>query len=531
MPSIQKFILPLLLLGVIILGWEFQAALFLNYDVSWLMHAARRWLQGGTYSRDFFETNPPLILYLYLPPVLLTKLTGFHPALVFRGFLFALAFFSLGICASLLKKIITPEEGRLFLAFYLMLALVIFILPCFDFGQREHLAIILTLPYFFMLTRRLQKQEINSVFAFALGILAGIGFSIKPHFLLTPLLLEIYYSYSHKGVRASLRPEVFALLLFVFFYALSIFLFFPDYLYVVLPYSLRLYYPAVSQPWLSLLFNSAAVFCLIALLFYLLQRKGKQESSLSTVLALGLLGFLIAYFAQRMTHYYHLIPALSLALLLLVVEFAFFLRSLPSRARHPELLRYAQNDSLRERFFAVMLGLLFVSIPLWIFCTLFMSSLDYKKETMGRLMTFLNQNAKNEAVVFFVTAGSFAFPTLDYTTSRVSPRFYFLWMAAGLSNLTFEKDSRMLDEQEERDKNFLINMISDDLYQYKPRYVFVDLSERKYRIRDKNFDYLLYFSENPKFRQEWRHYQYETTLEEKGRFKLGVYRRQFFLDA
>lgn len=506
---IPKILFLFLLTGIILLAWQLQSSLFLNYDVSWLMHAARRLLSGGTYSRDFFETNPPLILYLYLPPVLFSKLTGLHTALLFCGYLFLLALFSLCLCSFFLKCIIPREQTTLALVFTLTLAIVFFILPCFDFGQREHVTVILTLPYFLLFVSRLQGQKVHPLFAFSLGVLAGLGFSIKPHFLLIPFLFEAYYAFSKKSALAWLRPEVVAVLAVVFLYLTSIFLFFPDYLYIVLPYSLRLYYRAVSQPWSALLLNGVALYCLFPLFFYLLQRKSKAERSLSTVFALGLLGFLIAYFAQRMTHFYHLIPALSLALLLGVVEFASLTLDLPRRRL--------------ERFLAVILGLLLLSIPVWIYCVLYTNSQDYKKETLGRLTTFLNAHAKEEAVSFFVTAGSYAFPTLDYTTSQATPRFYFLWMAAGLANQALEKDANR--EQGLRDKNFLINMVSDDLYQYKPRYVFVDLSENKYRIRDKNFDYLLYFSENPKFRQEWRHYHYYTTLEEKGRYKLGVYQR------
>ncbi len=86
-PSVemQRLLLILLMASIFLFAWKLQSALFLNYDVSWLMHASERLLAGGTYSRDFFETNPPLILYLYLPPVIFSKIFAFNLVLLFRA--------------------------------------------------------------------------------------------------------------------------------------------------------------------------------------------------------------------------------------------------------------------------------------------------------------------------------------------------------------------------------------------------------------------------------------------------------------
>lgn len=511
----QRLVFILLMVSVYLFAWKLQAALFLNYDASWLMHAAERMLAGGTYSRDFFETNPPLILYLSLPPVILSKMFAFKLALLFRAYIFLLASFSLVLCYGLLGSLFRSESSpRLAVTFFITLGVVFLILPCFDFGQRDHLLVILTLPYFLLAACRLQGENFPRSVAFGVGVMAGLGFAIKPHFLLTPLLIEGYLAWQKKNARACLRPETLALLSTVFFYVLSIFLFFPDYIYIVVPYSLRLYYSSVSQPWSALLMNGAAAYCVFPLLFYLLQFKERSHKILGSVLALGLLGFLFAYFSQRMIHYYHLIPSLSFALLLLVVEFDSMVSSLPRR--------------WPSRCLASLLGVLLFSVPVWIFHNLYTSSQGYKKETLGKLAAFMNAHARQDRVYFFVTAGSYAFSTVDYTTTRVAPRFYFLWMAAGLANQALalgQSPQPALAERLQRDKNFLINMVADDLYQYKPRYVFVDLSEDKYRVKDKNFDYLVYFSENPKFRQQWRNYHYYTTVEEQGVYKLGVYKR------
>jgi len=501
-------------MAVYILAWQLQSQLVLNYDVSWLMHAARRLLAGGTYSQDFFETNPPLILYLYLPPVILSKVLAADPILIFHEYIFLLASLSLVLSSILLRKIFTQNSALLANAFLLMLALVYLVLPCYDFGQRDHLLVLLAMPYLFLVVCRLQGKTIRPFYAFSLGVLAGLGFAIKPHFLITPVLVELYYIFYKRNNWAWLRPEIVTILAILVIYALSIFIFQPDYLYIVVPYSLRLYYSAVSQPWSALLLNSVVLYCAVPLIFYFVQYKENPYKNLSTVLALALLGFLLSYFAQRMIHFYHLIPALSLALLLMLVLFSSFLAEVPKRGP--------------EGSFAVFLGVLIFIFPVWLFSNLYWGSLEYKRETLSKLAAFMETQAKQESVYFFVTAGSYAFPTVDYTDSRIAPRFYFLWMAAGLANRELElagtREADLL-EQQRKDKNFLVNMVADDLYKYKPRFIFVDQSEDKYRVKDRNFDYLTYFSTNQKFRQEWKNYRYFTSLEQKGLYKLGIYKR------
>ncbi|MDH5555850.1 MAG: hypothetical protein OEZ03_00795, partial [Alphaproteobacteria bacterium] len=47
-----------------------------NHDSVWLLVAAERMLDGGTYERDFFEVNPPLAILLHAPAFLVQKIIG-----------------------------------------------------------------------------------------------------------------------------------------------------------------------------------------------------------------------------------------------------------------------------------------------------------------------------------------------------------------------------------------------------------------------------------------------------------------------
>ncbi len=58
------------------LALQFNTAL--NFDHAWLLTAAQRLLAGGTMAQDFYETNPPLSVLLYVPIALLGKLIPFY---------------------------------------------------------------------------------------------------------------------------------------------------------------------------------------------------------------------------------------------------------------------------------------------------------------------------------------------------------------------------------------------------------------------------------------------------------------------
>jgi hypothetical protein len=74
-------------------------------------------------------------------------------------------------------------------------------------GQREHLLIILTLPYLVLLTSRFTDRPCVTSKAFAIGLLGVLGFALKPYFLIVPVALEIYLMIKHRSLVTWLRPE------------------------------------------------------------------------------------------------------------------------------------------------------------------------------------------------------------------------------------------------------------------------------------------------------------------------------------
>ncbi|MHB1947950.1 MAG: hypothetical protein ACYCQI_07545 [Gammaproteobacteria bacterium] len=304
-----------------------QSHVLVCRDVSWALHEVQSILVGGRYGEEFYETTPPLFLYLYSPAILLAKIVPANLFTIFTGYIFILAILSFGMCYLWIKKIFIQQDKKVAAIFMLLIAVTFFLLPLsYDFGQREHLLIILTMPYLLLMAYRLQKNEkINNYAALLVGLLGFLGFVIKPFFLLPLLFMELYYIFCKRHLYACLRIELIIVITLLIVYALGIYFFYQEYIFAILPLAMRYYYQGYGSSLPKLLINPVFLFCGFALLFYYIQLKSNPYKNLSVLLFLELLGFIGCYFMQHTDWYYHVMPAYSAAFLLLGLLFCVFL--------------------------------------------------------------------------------------------------------------------------------------------------------------------------------------------------------------
>jgi hypothetical protein len=180
-----------------------------------------------------------------------------------------------------------------------------------------------------------------------------------------------------------------------------------------------------------------------------------------------------------------------------------------------------------------ILGMLIFAVPASYVCNRYALFVDYKKHD-NVLITFLENNALHRSIYFFSTE-FYAYPIVDYVDVTSASRFPFIWILPGIFKSRLPTDTQII-----KDKNFLINMISEDLNKNKPFLVFVDIRKlkpcmsipkminHKINLTIINFDYLNYFLSNNNFREAWKKYRYLTKLTIKDNAKtdeFDVYRR------
>lgn len=317
---VKSNLLFLLLLGcVYLVAWYIQAQFYFNPDVSWLMLASQRLLSGGTYSNDFFEVNPPLILYLYAPAVLLAHSLHLAMQTAMTVYIFILASISLLLCGGLLTKILLPSHRLIFKPMIFILAALLLIYPLHAYAQREHLMILFTMPYFFLVSLRLEKNAVvPRPLAILIGFMAGLGFCIKPYFLIPLLLIEVYGCLFTRQIKNCMRPEVISIACVMVIYGLVILIRHHDYVSVVLPMVLFSYYQEVGLSYRQLLVDINIAIPVSACVFYSLLHREQPYRALGNILCLAIIGLMMAYMVQHAGWSYQLLPALVMSILLMM---------------------------------------------------------------------------------------------------------------------------------------------------------------------------------------------------------------------
>ncbi len=278
-----------------------------NNDVAWYLLAADKWWSGAHLYDDIIEVNPPLVFYLDIPAVILARLVGCPLTEAFVVCVFALITMSL----FLTWRVTGSGFGRnamLGRGLTLAVLVVLVLFPTWDFGQREHLMLALGLPYTLLTIRRALGSPCDRPTAALIGILAGAGFSLKPHFLLLPALLEAYLAWHGRSLRRWLRIEVAMLAVIAAAYAISIPLLTPDYLTRVVPYALLVYgqglmssFVAVASCW-----QAAAVVMLAA---FQLKTRGQQvQPEICDILVIASVAFCFIYVLQMKGWSYQALP-------------------------------------------------------------------------------------------------------------------------------------------------------------------------------------------------------------------------------
>jgi uncharacterized membrane protein len=238
-----------------------------------------------------------MIFYIYAPAVLATKWLGLSSPYALRLYVFLLGTLSLFICNHFLKKIVLDKNHFFVTTSMLIIAVVFYLLPFNEFGQREHFLLILAMPYFFLVSSRLQVgYQTNSLSNFLIGVSAGFGFAIKPHFFCAFLLVELYFLIKQGYFFAWFRSEVMGVFTSLLIYIIILIFIHYDYLTVVLPLITQYYYQDYHSPISVVAFANQALFCYLVVAFFLLRLKYQPYPQMATVLMMAAIGFFGSYF-------------------------------------------------------------------------------------------------------------------------------------------------------------------------------------------------------------------------------------------
>jgi len=283
--------------------------ILLNSDTAWLLNVAEHMLTGKIYGLDIIETNPPASALLYFPAVLLGRFTGLTSDTACIIYVLLLAALSNIFVLSLFKKHHILEQQSRWPVIVVMVFLTIFF-PSGFFAQKEHLVLLLILPFLATATIEAKGNRPRSAERILAGAGLGLVLCVKPHFILVPLFIGLYDFYKSRTFKAFIRTEYNVAALILAGYAVMSFTVFSYYLNHVVPELITIYALA-NLPFLQMLLETEGAIYLIFLLFFFFLCRKSGTTPFQKITLLASIGFYCAFLLQGKGYPYQLYPAVS----------------------------------------------------------------------------------------------------------------------------------------------------------------------------------------------------------------------------
>jgi hypothetical protein len=495
------------------LGAAAEFASFARSDTAFLLYAAERVLDGARLYVDVVEINPPLIVALNLPAVVLARAVGVSDIAVYRVLVTVALSASLAFSAWSLRLALGPGSDRLRRRLVLVLAFALFLAPGNDFGQREQLLVALALPYVLLAAGRAGGRPAAPMPALLAGVLAGMGLALKPHFLLAWVAVEGYAAWRLRARRLS--HEALGVVAFLLVYAALVALLTPQYFSLV-----RLLGPAYAgfghDPFLHVLVTApGTTVCYLAALACAALIRASKHRALWAVLLVALAASFVAGAAQQKGWGYHFYPARVFALVLLALAVLDVGRP---------FARPVQQVYAAVAFAALGTSVLWAAGEGIVRVRHRDPARESEQAQLDELVAAVRRHTPpgGSLYAFSYTIGS-SFPLVNYSGVRWASRFPHLWIIEAAYNdelhapgpLRFHQRAEMNAAE-----RYLNDAVSEDLTRYRPDVLMVlrharDIQENSLR----RVDYVAYFDRDPRIAGELRQYR---LAEEVGQYLFYV---------
>jgi hypothetical protein len=461
-----------------------------NHDIAWLLHVAARWVGGARLYVDVVEVNPPLIIMLLTPVVAAADLLGVWEVSAFYFAVLALSALSLWIASRILLRI--TETGP---ASFLIigLAAVYMFLPRIEFGQREHLMLLFTMPYYFSVAAHGTAPQPRRE-ALLTGTLAGLGFALKPHFLLVLIACEVYLALSRR--RWTIRRAEFAAIVAVgLAYAFVLVVFIPAY-FEVARWASRVYGAFYPSSWRSIAAEPGVLLGGITLIATFLTKKW-DGASLRHIFAIATAAFVSIVFIQNKNFDYHWLPVYGTSVIVWISLVIEFVRKVAAGTRWAALTAAVWP----RRLLLVIAALPLIAISL-------AAGTASSAEAWSRLgwypqiLTLIEREDGARNWFALSANAQTAFPLTTYTDLEWSAPFHSLWPVIGLYDrtppATLNFPYRAIEEMGTVERQ-MFDTTLHALFRARPTLILVDRTAPGGTLN--GFDFLRYFAADEQFVQ------------------------------
>jgi hypothetical protein len=475
----SAFLVVLVLLFMIQILIRFNSEI--NHDVAWIFYTAKSIANGKVLYRDIIEVNPPLIFWQCLIIFYVSNFLGFNIEIVFNTVCLLLTALALNLANRyiVLTGIAADSQRRFFITF---VATGLLFFPGFNFGQREHLLVLLFLPWLVLRATRIHSLKVSMPEAIVVGALAATGIALKPHSLLAPMAVEAALFFLHRNWRNVFTVENLSASVTIICYIGGIAFLTPEFMFSILELGVRAYIPLYGTGFISVIVLSLPVLGTIIISIVLNIRFDTADKALAVAFISASIGFLISYYIQAKGYLYQILPATVFA----ATGGAAILFRLSLAETKTVLLR---KISLVALLFTIHIHQQF-----------YLS----KAPLFEKLIT---ETASSSQTIFIASTNvSKSFPLVNRNNFVWASRFPAQWLTPYVS--TKWVSGPIPDDEIVRQA--LVWVVSD-LIEFQPDIVMIDVCNQQNYVPNGFFDYLAFWKLDPRFSRFWKDYNLKST--------------------
>lgn len=486
---------------------------FIDTDTGWLLQCLQRFLAGGNYSNNFFETNPPLSFLIYLPVV---PFLNQDPQTIKLSLLLTFLAYSFisNICVYFLLKKMELEKPVITLTLISILFSQTWAMGTFSINK-DYLIFVFLIPLNltqYLITNDKIRFTPLSVFSSFLG---GLAICLKPHYAIIPAAFLLHRLIKTKNINTIITSVDFITMLVTgASYIAFIAIIFPDYLTIVLPQVIDIYPYMKSLPLLNM-----AYFIFIslysALMIGFIRKDTPYLKEISTLTNCSILLGFVCFFAfaiQGKGFFYQAMPFIG------YTSIAFFMST-------STLL----SNYLAKKYVSVCITYALLS------CICLPLLLGFPKAPSIT-------NDKFSQIEFFKKIKELSpngtYITYDFKPSYLALPYYFginngarfgiIWPFDGLNAEYEEAKSKGHNEKLETIKGkfkFFIDMMAEDITNNKPDVICIPrYPDATTKVPSQML--LTFLLKNEKFSQAFKNYNHKETFD----FDTGIFMNNVISD-
>jgi hypothetical protein len=450
----------------------------INEDCALRIQFAEWVIEGKLPYVDFVDNTPPMATYLSTVPVLLSK---FFSIKVILGFSLIILLLVVWSGLTIRKLLCQREQGigntELGIMLFAWGAFSLLMYKRGYFGEREHIFVLLFIPFLVVRWIRTLDGEIELPIALVTGFVAGIGTCIKPYFIFMAMIPEVYWFCRLRTPRLLLKPEVLAYVSAGLIFCAHFFIlpeqvgqnFFGRWLPFI---NARYWVYNCDIGNLVLRRDFALALIATALPFLFEPRASAGLRSLARTLSLSTLGGLIVFLVQHKGFSYHLFPAIGPASLVMAIMIYESATTLGRRATTStkSLLEKGLDLTCFLMFFA---GVAFLVQVSWRLVT--MGPNSYEETPLTRIISEFSE--KGDSILVISPSVGDSYPMLLQMGRKPGCRFgNIFWIGmlyAGVSGDASGQFPYRNERESSIEEKLLLKELLEDIQEFQPMLIVI----------------------------------------------------------